>query len=136
LDTLERLAIETGISTWAALEQAIRQRLLPQRALTALEGFQRMINDARALLEPGFAEKLTADVTADIPDVLPEDSYTQSPDAEDEGTDFAFGEQGTLALSQDEPVDASFSIESFAEEIQEMPAEFSFNPFEDVAPRQ
>ncbi len=136
LDTLERLAIETGISTWDALGQAIQQRLLPQRALTALESFRRMINDARALLEPGFAEKLTADVAADIPEVLPEGSYTQSPDAEDEGTDFAFGEQGILDLSQDEPVDASFSTESFGEETEEMPADVSFNPFEDAAPKQ
>ncbi len=136
LDTLERLAIETGISTWDALGQAIQQRLLPQRALTALEGFQRMINDARALLEPGFAEKLTADVTADIPEVLPEGSYSQSPDAEDEGTDFAFGAQGMLDLSQDEPADASFSTESFAEETEEMPADVSFNPFEDAAPKR
>ena len=44
-----------------------------------------------------------------IPEVLPEGSYSQSPDAEDEGTDFAFGEQGMLDLSQDEPDDASFS---------------------------
>jgi DNA helicase II / ATP-dependent DNA helicase PcrA len=136
LDTLERLAIETGISTWDALGQAIQQRLLPQRALTALEGFQRMINDARALLEPGFAEKLTADVAADIPEVLPEGSYSQSPDAEDEGTDFAFGAQGMLDLSQDEPADASFSTESFdQDEAEEMPTDVSFNPF-DVAPKQ
>ncbi len=61
LDTLERLALETGTSTWDAIGHAIRQRLLPQRALNALEAFQRMINDAHALLEPGFAEKLASD---------------------------------------------------------------------------
>jgi DNA helicase-2/ATP-dependent DNA helicase PcrA len=136
VDTLERLAIETGISTWDALGQAVQQRLLPQRALTALESFRRMINDARALLEPGFAEKLTADVAAETSEVLPEGGYSQSPDAEDEGTDFAFGEQGMLALSQDEPADASFATESFEEEAEEAPADVSFNPFEDIAPKQ
>ena len=62
LETLERLALETGTSTWRAISQAIDGRLLPQRALTALEGFRRLIEDARAMLGPGFAEKLTEDV--------------------------------------------------------------------------
>ena len=62
LETLERLALETGTSTWAAISTAIAERLLPQRALTALEGFRRLIEDARAMLGPGFAEKLAGDV--------------------------------------------------------------------------
>jgi DNA helicase II / ATP-dependent DNA helicase PcrA len=131
LDTLERLALETGISTWDAISQAIQQRLLPQRALNALESFQRMINDARGLLEPGFAEKLMADVAVDSPE-----GYSQSSDAEDEGafddsTDFAFGAQGMLNLSHDQRTEASFPAEP------EQPlADVSFNPFEDAAPRQ
>src|SRR5580698_10318689 len=62
LETIERLALETGISSWDAVQRAIADRLLPQRALTALEGFVRLINDARAMLAPGFAEKLSDDV--------------------------------------------------------------------------
>ncbi|HEX6497308.1 MAG TPA: UvrD-helicase domain-containing protein [Acidobacteriaceae bacterium] len=149
LDTLERLALETGTSTWDALGQTIRQRLLPQRALNALESFQRIINDAHALLEPGFAEKLMGDV-AGI-EMLPEGGYTQGPDAEDEGageqetfadsTEFAFGAQGMLDLthpeplpeSADEPMDESFG-ESGDEE--EAPVDVSFNPFDDTAPKQ
>jgi DNA helicase-2/ATP-dependent DNA helicase PcrA len=147
LDTLERLALETGSSTWHAIGQAIRQRLLPQRALTALEGFQRMILDAHALLDPGFAEKLTADVGAASVEVLPEGGYTQGPNAEDDaedegtlddGTAFAFGEQGTLDLTHPESADDSFSPESFAEAAsdEEAPADVSFNPFDGVAPKQ
>jgi DNA helicase II / ATP-dependent DNA helicase PcrA len=143
LDTLERLALETGSSTWDAIGQTIRQRLLPQRALTALEGFQRMINDAHALLEPGFAEKLAADVAEDAVEVLPEGGYTQGPNAEDEGTfgddtDFSFGTQGVLDLSHPEPEDESFSPESFAEieAKEEDPADVSFNPFDAVALKQ
>jgi DNA helicase-2/ATP-dependent DNA helicase PcrA len=143
LDTLERLALETGSSTWDAIGQTIRQRLLPQRALTALEGFQRMINDAHALLEPGFAEKLAADVAEGAVEVLPEGGYTQGPNAEDEGTfsddtDFSFGAQGVLDLSHPEPEDESFSPESFAEieAKEEDPADVSFNPFDAVAPKQ
>jgi DNA helicase II / ATP-dependent DNA helicase PcrA len=133
LDTLERLALETGISTWDAISQAIQQRLLPQRALNALENFQRMINDARAMLEPSFAEKLMADVAADVPE-----GYSQSSDAEDEGafdesTDFAFSAQGMLDLSHDETA----AHESFSEETEEESlADISFNPFEETAPKQ
>ncbi len=62
LETLERIALSTGMSTWDAVGQAIEERLLPQRALTALSGFRRLIEDARAMLGPGFAEKLAEDV--------------------------------------------------------------------------
>src|ERR1700753_3423703 len=84
LDTLERLALETGTSTWDAIGHAIRQRLLPQRALTALESFQRMINDAHALLEPGFAGKLASDLAGAPVELLPEGGYAHSADAEGE----------------------------------------------------
>jgi len=62
LETIERLALETGLSTWDAVKRAIAERLLPQRALTALEGFVRLISDARAMMAPGFAEKLQDEV--------------------------------------------------------------------------
>ena len=62
LETLERMALSTGMSTWDAIGRTIEDRLLPQRALTALSGFRRLIEDARAMLGPGFAEKLAEDV--------------------------------------------------------------------------
>ena len=62
MEVLERLSLETGVSTWGAIEQALKERLLPARACIALDTFRRLIQDARALLEPGFAEKLTQDV--------------------------------------------------------------------------
>src|ERR1700761_2218992 len=62
METVERLALETGMSTWDALQRVVAERLLPQRAVNAMEGFIRLINDARAMLGPGFAEKLLADV--------------------------------------------------------------------------
>ena len=64
LETVERLALETGASTWTAMQQAIKGRLLPQRACMALDTFRRIIEDARAMLAPGFAEKLTTDIAA------------------------------------------------------------------------
>ena len=59
IDTLERLALETGLSLWGALGEAIRRQLLPQRALAALKSFQQLIRDAQAMLAGTFTEHLT-----------------------------------------------------------------------------
>src|SRR5579863_5117305 len=74
LETLERLALETGLSTWESLGTAITQRLIPTRAQMALESFRQLILDAQAMMDPDFAGKLSADVGA-----------------EDADTDFSFG---------------------------------------------
>ncbi len=50
IETLERLALETGLSLWGAIGEAIRRQLLPQRALAALKSFQQLIVDAQAML--------------------------------------------------------------------------------------
>ena len=65
METLERMALTTGISTWDAIGRAIEDRLLPARALTALAGFKRLIEDARAMLGPDFAAKLSEDIGSD-----------------------------------------------------------------------
>lgn len=62
METLERMALSSGMSTWDAIGKAIEDKLLPQRALIALSGFRRLIEDARAMLGPGFAEKLQSDL--------------------------------------------------------------------------
>ncbi len=61
IDTLERLALETGLSLWGAIAEAIRRELLPPRALTSLKGFQQLIEDARAMLAGTFVEQLEGD---------------------------------------------------------------------------
>ncbi len=58
IDTIEHLALETGLSLWGAIGEAIRRQLLPQRALSALKNFQQLIEDARALQAGTFAEQL------------------------------------------------------------------------------
>ncbi len=63
LETLERLALETGQSTWDALGAAISNRLIPSRALTAIEGFRQLILDAQAMMDPDFAGKLSGDAS-------------------------------------------------------------------------
>jgi DNA helicase-2/ATP-dependent DNA helicase PcrA len=50
IDTIERLALETGLSLWGALGEAIQRQLLPQRALSALKSFQQLMVDAQAML--------------------------------------------------------------------------------------
>ena len=62
LETLERLALETGASTWDAVSAAIQNRLIPTRALMAIESFRQLILDAQAMMDPDFAGKLSADV--------------------------------------------------------------------------
>ena len=64
LETLERLALETGASTWDALAAAISNRLIPSRALMAIESFRLLILDAQAMMDPDFAGKLAEDVAA------------------------------------------------------------------------
>ncbi|WP_396271420.1 ATP-dependent helicase [Granulicella paludicola] len=70
MDTLERMALTTGLSTWDVIERAIADKLLPTRTLTALGNFRKLISDARAMLgtqlgEQDFAAKLAADVAAE-----------------------------------------------------------------------
>ena len=62
LETIERLALETNRSTWDAVAQAIANRLIPARALMALESFRQLILDAQAMMDPDFAGRLAADV--------------------------------------------------------------------------
>src|SRR5664279_1699175 len=50
LKMIERLALETGLSMWGALGEAIRRQLLPARAMVALESFRRLIEDGQAML--------------------------------------------------------------------------------------
>jgi DNA helicase-2/ATP-dependent DNA helicase PcrA len=62
LETLERLALETGQSTWDAVAAAIANRLVPSRALAALESFRQLILDGQAMMDPDFTGKLAEDV--------------------------------------------------------------------------
>jgi DNA helicase-2/ATP-dependent DNA helicase PcrA len=107
IDTLEHLALETGLSLWGALGEAIRRQLLPQRALAALKSFQQLILDAQAMLSGTFVEQLEESaeaVAAETPvqmpealslqaaadDSLPDDAAAFDPD-EFENTAFDFG---------------------------------------------
>ncbi len=119
IDTLERLALETGLSLWGALGEAVRRQLLPQRALASLKTFQQLIIDAQAILSGTFVEQLeestegegvarapspvqmpAAPQTLQAPDdSLPNDASAFDPN-EFENTAFDFGG----AYTGDEPV--------------------------------
>ena len=124
LETLERIAIETGISTWSAIDRALRERLLPSRALIALDAFRRTIEDARAMLAPGFAEKLAADVA---PESDTSFDMAASEAADESDTAFDFGDQAQHLLA--------FTDIPEEDQLDDAPLDATaFNPFEDEPP--
>jgi len=116
LETLERLALETGKSTWDALSAAIAGRLIPSRALIALESFRQLILDAQAMMDPDFAGKLSADVAA-------------GAESNDADTDFAFG--ATDSASPDAASAESATAFDFGGNENQLPLldASSFSPF-------
>ncbi|MBZ5508104.1 MAG: UvrD-helicase domain-containing protein [Acidobacteriia bacterium] len=59
VETVERLSLETGMSLWSAISEAIERRLLPARACVALKSFKDLIEDARAMLLGTFADRVS-----------------------------------------------------------------------------
>ncbi len=118
METLERMALTTGISTWDAIGRAIEDRLLPARALQALSGFKRLIEDARAMLGPGFAEKLTVDVAGEVDNDadLPNDRFDPNEFATESVTD-----RTVAANDADTGFDTSFNFG------------FDFGPSEEIS---
>jgi DNA helicase-2/ATP-dependent DNA helicase PcrA len=96
IETLERVALETGVSLWGGISQAIKRQLLPQRALAALKSFRRLIEDGRAMLAGTYVERLedtaredpNVDLTADE---SPEDADVSFDPSEDQNISFDFG---------------------------------------------
>ena len=115
LETLERLALETGSSTWEAIAAALSNRLIPTRALLALESFRQLILDAQAMMDPDFAGKLSADVATGV------------EGGEDADTGFEYGAssadsaspKGASAEAPGIPTPPDPDFESDAEEVAE-----------------
>ena len=81
IDTIERLALETGLSLWGALGEAIQRQLLPQRALAALKSFQQLIADAQAMMSGTFIEQLEESVEANVARALSPAQMLEVPQA-------------------------------------------------------
>jgi len=64
METVERIALETGTSMWGALNETLCQRLLPPRALAALKGFLDLIEDTRAMHLGVFREHVAETAVA------------------------------------------------------------------------
>jgi DNA helicase II / ATP-dependent DNA helicase PcrA len=101
IDTLERLALETGLSLWGAIGEAIRRQLLPQRAWLSLKSFQQLIEDARAMLTGRFTEQLEGSVGGDAGDSPADVTVPES------GEEVAFaGPEGSSHATQPEDATA------------------------------
>jgi len=86
IETIERLALETGLSLWGAIGEAVSRQLLPARALAALENFRDLIEDGRAMLAGTFSERLLEHARAEIAEA-DGDPAQQSPRIADEPSD-------------------------------------------------
>jgi len=58
IEMIERLALETGLSMWGAVSEAITRQLLPARAVVALKSFRALIEDGRAMLAGTYLERV------------------------------------------------------------------------------
>ena len=83
IETLERVALETGVSLWGGLSEVIKRQLLPPRALAALQSFKGLVEDGRAMLAGAYVERL--DESAREPEIAEDEEV--SPGGLDD-TDF------------------------------------------------
>ena len=91
IETLERLALETGISLWSAIGEAIERRLLPARALAALKIFYELIQDARAMLLGTFPDRLSETAGKDGAEPEKPEDVSFEPEELGENISFDFG---------------------------------------------
>ena len=117
IDTLEHLALETGLSLWGAVGEAINRQLLPPRALAALKTFQQLIEDARAMIAGNFAEQLSQDaaVNESVARALPPATAGSEETVEREPEQ---AEEDVTAFDPNEFENFSFDFGAAAEELE------------------
>ncbi len=98
LDTLERIALETGTSLWGAIGNAIEGVLVPPRAAAALKNFRDIIEGGRAILAGNYGRWLGDSV--DESHSEPEDRTTPEAGQSD---DMSFDFGANLAEDEAEP---------------------------------
>jgi DNA helicase-2/ATP-dependent DNA helicase PcrA len=89
METLERIALETGSSLYTAMNRAIEGALLPARPLAAFKNFREIIEGARAILGGSF-NKWLGDADDESPTEV-EDRFEVEEAAEGENISFDFG---------------------------------------------
>src|SRR5882724_4366791 len=116
IETLERLALETGMSLWSALGEAIERRLLPQRALAALQQFKHLIEDARAMMLGSFVERVTETAEAHHGGAeTRREAEAKNRTGDDEGSDDRVAQPPPAVLNEE--ADTSFEPTAFSENI-------------------
>ena len=132
LETIERVALETGISLWSAIGQCIEKQLLPPRALQALKSFRDLIEDARAMAAGNYAERLGDSSVADLTSehvgagalartagqIPAKTGHSQEDEAEFDPTAFDFGgaehiEPESSAAQPDQEAEDDEPVEGF-----------------------
>jgi DNA helicase-2/ATP-dependent DNA helicase PcrA len=122
VETVERLSLETGMSLWSAIGEAIERRLLPARACVALKSFKDLIEDARAMLLGTFAERVAETAVAEANAQRGGTEARREPEAEPDVSfePAAFGENISFDFgANDEPEpeeEESFAAEAAASE--------------------
>jgi ATP-dependent DNA helicase UvrD/PcrA len=96
MDTVERIALETGKSLWGAVDEVITRQLLPARACQALKGFRELIEDGRAMAAGTYADRLSSTLTT--PKVPEKPAAIEIPEVE-VGDQHGFGFEGSIDFS-------------------------------------
>jgi len=123
IDTLEHLALETGLSLWGAIAEAIKRQLLPPRAVASLKNFQQLIDDARAMMAGTFVERATENMA---PALSPADASTEQtatePEAQEDATAFDPEEFGNFSFDFGEIASPSSAFDREADPQADPPA--------------
>lgn len=96
MDTVERIALETGKSLWGAIGEVIDRQLLPARACQALRGFRELIEDGRAMAAGTYADRLSS--TLIKPKAPEKPAAIEIPEVE-VGDQHGFGFEGSIDFS-------------------------------------
>ncbi|MGH9501422.1 MAG: ATP-dependent helicase [Terriglobales bacterium] len=99
IETLEQVALETGLSLWGAIAEVVKRQLLPQRAVAALKIFTNIVEDGRAILAGSYAERLEQTAVAEV-------EGNEEASVEEDDTDFSLG---NFSFDFSEPSESSAS---------------------------
>jgi DNA helicase-2/ATP-dependent DNA helicase PcrA len=89
VETLERIALETGTSLWGAIGHAVENGLLPARAVASLKNFRDVIEGGRAMLGGSYLKWLGDAADESASEI--EDRVVPEAAPEEEDANFSFG---------------------------------------------
>jgi DNA helicase II / ATP-dependent DNA helicase PcrA len=134
METIERVALETGISLWKAIEHCIEQNLLPARALLSLKSFRDLIEDARAMAAGTYVERLQETSASEQPQTAwqqpPSLVRSEAPQTsgEDQDTEFNpmvlnFGDSDAQELGGEASQDSPGQLSPHGQETEQTAAQ-------------